>query len=199
MVSALMDHPEVRSGVELLSAWIEGQMAYKGLPGLSFAIVHDQELVWARGFGWADVQGRVRATAETLYRVASITKLFTATALLQLRDAGKLRLDDRVADILPWFEPRPGPDETSPITIRHLITHTSGLPREAPFPYWSEAVFPPIADVCAAVPRRLASSPQKAGGSTRTWPSWSRARSSRRYRQCHGRSTCGAASWNRSG
>src|SRR5437868_8175997 len=99
MASALLDHHDVRSGLELLSSWIEGQMAYKGLPGLSFAVVHDQELVWARGFGWADVERRVPATADTLYRVASITKLFTATAILQLRDAGKLRLDDRVGDV----------------------------------------------------------------------------------------------------
>src|SRR5581483_12498561 len=101
MASALLDHHEVRSGLDLLSAWIEGQMAYKGLPGVSIAVVHDQDLVWARGFGWADIQRAVPATPDTLYRVASITKLFTATAILQLRDAGKLRLDDRVADVLP--------------------------------------------------------------------------------------------------
>ena len=152
MASALLDHPEVRSGLELLSAWIEGQMAYRGLPGVSFALVHDQELVWARGFGWADVQRKVPATADTLYRVASITKLFTATAILQLSDAGKLRLDDPVRDVLPWFTPSTAPGEDSPITIRHLITHTSGLPREAPFPYWSEAVFPSLDDIRAEVP-----------------------------------------------
>lgn len=152
MASALLDHHEVRSGLELLSAWIEGQMAYKGLPGVSFAVVHDQELVWARGFGWADVERKVPASAETLYRVASITKPFTATAILQLRDAGKVRLDDRVQDVLPWFKPAPAPADTSPITIRHLITHTSGLPREAPFPYWSEAAFPTVEDIRGALP-----------------------------------------------
>ncbi len=150
MASTLLDHHEVRSGIDLLSAWIEGQMAYKGLPGLSFAIVHDQDLVWARGFGWADLDRRVPATAETLYRVASITKPFTATAILQLRDAGKLGLDDRVRDILPWFTPSlPSPD-APPITVRHLITHTAGLPRESPFPYWTDQAFPSIEQVRAA-------------------------------------------------
>lgn len=152
MASALLDHDEVRSGLDLLSAWIEGQMAYKGLPGVSFAVVHDQELVWARGFGWADVERTIPATPDTLYRVASITKTFTATAILQLRDAGKLRLDDAVADVLPWFKPAPANSDASPITIRHLITHTSGLPREAPFPYWSEAVFPSVDDIRGALP-----------------------------------------------
>ena len=151
MASALLDHQEVRSGVELLTAWIEGQMAYRGLPGVSFAVVHDQQVVWARGFGWADPERKVPATAETLYRVASITKPFTATAILQLRDAGKLRLDDRVRDVLPWFKPLAVTDDGAPISIRHLITHTSGLPREAPFPYWSEAIFPAVEDIRASV------------------------------------------------
>src|SRR6266851_6280403 len=139
MASALLDHHEVFSGLELLSAWIEGQMAYKGLPGLSLAVIHDQDLVWARGFGWADVERKAPATAETLYRVASITKAFTATAVLQLRDAGKLRLDDRVSDVLPWFKPATAHHDAPPITVEHLITHTAGLPRESPFPYWSDA------------------------------------------------------------
>lgn len=152
MASALLDHHEVRSGLELLSAWIEGQMAYRGLPGVSFAIVHDQELVWARGFGWADVERRVPATGDTLYPVASITKPFTATAILQLRDAGKLRLDDPVRDVLPWFIPPTASSDAPPITIRHLITHTAGLPREAPFPYWSDKGFPSLDEIRGAVP-----------------------------------------------
>jgi CubicO group peptidase (beta-lactamase class C family) len=78
MTSALQDHAEVRSAIDLFTSWIEAQMAYKGLPGLSFAVVHDQELVWARGFGWADVERKRPASPDTLYRVASITKLFTA-------------------------------------------------------------------------------------------------------------------------
>ena len=152
MASALLDHHEVRSGIDLLSSWLESQMAYKGLPGVSFAIVHDQDVVWARGFGWADVERKVPAAADTLYRVASITKPFTATAILQLRDAGKLQLDAPVADVLPWFKPRPANGDASEITIRHLITHTSGLPRDAPFPYWSEALFPSTEEIRAALP-----------------------------------------------
>jgi CubicO group peptidase (beta-lactamase class C family) len=98
----LAGHPDVRAGLDLLGAWIEAQMASAGVPGLSVAIVHDQDLVWARGFGWASLERQIPATPETLYRIASITKLFTATALLQLRDAGKLGLDDPLAKHLPW-------------------------------------------------------------------------------------------------
>src|SRR5690606_33106422 len=126
----------------LLSAWIEAQMAYAEQPGLSIGIVHDQELVWARGFGWADVERQEPAGPHTLYRIASITKLFTATALLQLRDAGRLQLDDPLQKYLPWFTLRDNGQPSHPITIRHLITPTSGLPREAAFPYWTDSHFP---------------------------------------------------------
>ena len=139
------------SAFDVLSAWIDGQMAVRAWPGLSIAIVHDQAVVWARGFGWADLERRVAATPATRYRVASITKTFTATALLQLRDAGKLRLDDEVRAHLPWFTPATAFADAPPITIRHLLTHTTGLPREAPFPYWTDGVFPTLAQIRGAV------------------------------------------------
>ena len=62
-----------------------------------------------------------------LCRIASVTKLFTATAVMQLRDAGRLQLDDPVAKYLPWFTIRTHDADAPPITIRHLLTHTSGL------------------------------------------------------------------------
>ena len=77
-----VEHPEVRSAIDLLEAWIEAQRVARELPGVSLGIVHDQALVWSGGFGWADVERREPATADTLYRIGSITKLFTATALL---------------------------------------------------------------------------------------------------------------------
>ena len=142
MTSDILSHAEVASKIDLLSAWIEAQMAYKWSPGLSIGIVHDQELVWARGFGYADVDKKVAATPRTLYRIASITKLFTATAILQLRDAGKLQLDDPLTKHLDWFNVQNRHPDAPPITIRHLLTHTSGLPREAAFPNWTDDQFP---------------------------------------------------------
>jgi CubicO group peptidase (beta-lactamase class C family) len=139
---ALANRGDVKAALDVLSAWIENQRAYSGLPGASLAVVHDQELVWAAGFGWADMERRAPATADTLYRIASITKTFTATALLQLRDAGKLQLDDPLARHLPWFAIASPHAEAPPITIRHLLTHTAGLPREAVFPYWTDFDFP---------------------------------------------------------
>ena len=146
--------PEVDSGIELLCAWVEAQMAYRGEPGVSIGVVHDQELVWARGFGFADQDERVAATAATRYRIASITKLFTSTGILMLRDAGMLQLDDPVERHLPWFDIRQRFPDAPAITIRHLLTHTAGLPREAAFPYWTGTDFPTREQVRDALPRQ---------------------------------------------
>src|SRR2546430_15336765 len=92
--SRINNNAEVKASLQVLEAWIESQMAYRGLPGLSLGIVYDQELVWTRGFGYADSERKIPTTPGTLYRIASNTKLFTSTAILQLRDKGKLQLDD---------------------------------------------------------------------------------------------------------
>src|SRR5215468_7395083 len=155
MPSAILAHPDVATQIDLLSAWIEAQMAYSGQPGLAIGLVYDQELVWARGFGYANVEAHVATTPQTIYRIASITKLFTSTAVMQLRDAGVLQLDDPLTKHLPWFSIQQPATDAPPITIRHLLTHTSGLPREAAFPYWTDAdAFPTVEQIRATVPHQ---------------------------------------------
>ena len=155
----LLNDADVGSNVDLLSAWIDAQMAYRGQPALSIGIVHDQQLVWARGYGYASVEDKVVADAGTIYRIASITKLFTSTAVMQLRDAGKLALDDPLTKHLPWFEIQDQHPDAPPITIRHLITHTSGLPREASFPYWTDTNFPTREQIRETLPRQKTALP----------------------------------------
>jgi CubicO group peptidase (beta-lactamase class C family) len=152
LASKLLADSSVASSLDLLSAWIESQMAYRGLPGLSMGVIYDQELIWAKGFGYADVASQKPATATTVYRIASITKLFTATAIMQLRDEGKLQLDDPVARHLPWFQVQNRFADAPEITIRHLLTHTSGLPREAAFSYWVDRNFPTIEAIREKLP-----------------------------------------------
>jgi len=64
--TGLAQKPEVADAIQLLESWVESQMAYRGIPGLSLGIVHDQELVWARGFGYADVEKKTPATRHAL-------------------------------------------------------------------------------------------------------------------------------------
>lgn len=148
----LADHDDVAAAIRLLEAWIESRLAYHNLPGLSIGIVYDQELIWSRGFGHADVDKKVSTTPSTIYRIASISKLFTSTALMQLRDQGKLNLDDPVAKHLTWFKIRTAHADAPAITIRHLLTHTSGLPRESAFPYWTDFKFPTREEMIKALP-----------------------------------------------
>jgi CubicO group peptidase (beta-lactamase class C family) len=94
------------------------------IPGLSAVIVKDQKVLWAKGFGFADLENRVPATPETLYHVASLTKTFAAILVLQLVEQGKLGLDEPVSRYSDGFK-----DDS--VKVKHLLSHTSdGTPGE---------------------------------------------------------------------
>jgi len=90
----------------------------------------------------ASLEEQVKATPATLYSICSISKLFTSVAIMKLYDEGKLRLDDRIGDLLPWYDLEQQYEESWPITVRTLLTHSSGLPRESNHPYWTGPDFP---------------------------------------------------------
>src|ERR671939_822072 len=93
------------------------------LPSVAAAVVRKGETVWSNAVGFADYEEDREATPGTQYRIGSITKTFTATAIMQLRDAGALDLDDRLEQHLDGIE------NGSP-TIRRMLAHVSGLQRE---------------------------------------------------------------------
>jgi D-alanyl-D-alanine carboxypeptidase len=155
--------PDVLGAERLFSAWMDGQVAYRGLPGIAVGVVSDQQLVWSSGFGFADVKAKIPMTAQTNFRMASHSKLFTAIAIMQLREDGKLRLDDPVVKYLPWFTAKPAGDDDGPITIEQLLSHSSGLQREAG-DHWRSYEFPTEADL-----RRLYSERQAAFAPSVRW------------------------------
>lgn len=131
------EHPRVAEALGLLQAWVSAKRDYDRMPGVSMAVVHDQETLWSGGFGFAHLTSGTPATKSTLYSICSISKLFTAIGVMQLRDAGKLRLDDPVGDHLDWFEMAAAHQASGPVTVQNVLTHSSGLPRESDFPYWT--------------------------------------------------------------
>ena len=147
--------PDVQGAIRLFSAWLEGQIAYRGLPGVVVGVVSDQELVWAQGFGFANVDAKRPMAPDTRFRMASHSKLFTATSIMQLREQGRLRLDDPVSEYLPWFRVQSAEPDDPPITIEHLLTHSSGLPREAGS-HWSDWEFPTQEELLELIPKREA-------------------------------------------
>jgi CubicO group peptidase (beta-lactamase class C family) len=139
---SIADDPRVADALKLLEVWVDSQVAYESLPGVSMGVVYDQDLIWSRGFGYADVERKTPATPTTMYSICSISKLFTSIGVMQLRDEGKLRLDDPLGKHLPWFEIQEMYPEAPEITIRGILTHSSGLPRESDHPYWTGPDFP---------------------------------------------------------
>jgi D-alanyl-D-alanine carboxypeptidase len=128
----IANSPEVQAALEQLASQLQNRMKEDEIPGLSASVVYDQETIWADGFGYANRETQTPATADTPYRIASITKVFTTTMMMHLRDAGKLRLDDPVTRYLPEYQPRSPFSDSPPTTLRQLASHTSGLPANAP-------------------------------------------------------------------
>ncbi len=109
---------------------IQAEMKKHKLVGLSIAVVDDQETVWSQGFGYALKSAKKKADANTVYQVGSITKVFTATAIMQLAEQGLVDIDSAITAYLPEFSIKSRfPDMRAP-TVRDLLTHHSGLPSD---------------------------------------------------------------------
>ena len=128
---------DTKGAVTQLQSFIQQEMKSQRLAGLSIALVGDQQVLWTQGFGWADQRNKQPATAETLYRVGSISKLFTATAVMQMVEAGQIKLDAPVQQVLPQFQMRSRWGAASAITTRQLLTHHAGLPRDIGHGMWT--------------------------------------------------------------
>ena len=105
------------------------------MPGGAIAVVRDGKLLYARGFGYADVEGRKPVQPDALFRIASVSKPITSAAVMKLVEEGKLNLDDRVAPFIAHLTPAPGATvdpRWEQITVRHLLSHSGGWDRSKP-------------------------------------------------------------------
>jgi CubicO group peptidase (beta-lactamase class C family) len=134
--------PRVADAIAAWKQWVEYQAAINEVPGMSVGVVHDQELLATDAFGLANPETGAAVRPDTLYSICSISKLFTSVAVLQQRDAGKVHLDDPVVKHLPWLDIQDVHPDDEPITVRGLLTHSSGLPRESDYPYWTADGYP---------------------------------------------------------
>lgn len=119
-----------------LTKYIEKQMEIAEVPGLSLVLVDQHGIIWAEGFGYSQLDQGYEVSPRTIFRTASITKLFTGIAIMQLYEAEKLDLDVPVRRYLPDFMPLHRFEMTDSITIRHLLTHHSGLPSDIMYRYF---------------------------------------------------------------
>lgn len=123
-----------------IDRYLTTEMQQRQIPGLALAVCYQGKILKQKGYGVADVQQQVPVTTETVFELASITKQFTASAIMLLRQEGKLQLDDEIHVYLP-----DAPENWRGVTVRHLLTHTSGLPDMAHgFSGFSDSTFGPI-------------------------------------------------------
>jgi D-alanyl-D-alanine carboxypeptidase len=119
--------PQLIARSDNIDDFIRDQMTRQNIPGLSLAVVKDGTIVKAAGYGVADRKRQTATTPETVYKIASVSKQFIAAGIMLLVQEGRLGLDDPITKYLDG-----APVAWTGVTIRHLLTHTSGLVREAP-------------------------------------------------------------------
>jgi CubicO group peptidase (beta-lactamase class C family) len=110
------------ASADAVDDYVESVMKAEKVPGVSVVVQRDGKILKSRGYGFADLEDRAPATADTIYQSGSVGKMFTAACVMLLAEDGKLSLDDRLAKFFP-----DGPPAWHRITIRQLLTHTSGI------------------------------------------------------------------------
>jgi CubicO group peptidase (beta-lactamase class C family) len=149
LVSALISSAEeIRSDdaeiFESIDEFVRSEQQRRQLPAISISLVDGDRIVGSRGYGYANASKRAPVTGDTVYRVGSISKLFTDIALMQLVAGRKVNLDADVRTYLPDFTPRKAYGE--PITLRQLMSHQSGLVREPPVGNYFDPTEPSLAE-----------------------------------------------------
>ncbi len=152
-IADLADPPkqDFQPAIDQLRSAIQREVEEKRLPAFSISLVNKDQVVWADGFGFQDADKKIPATSETVYRVGSVSKLFTDLALLQLVHEGKVDLDAPIERYLPDFKPN-NPFGV-PITLRQMMSHRSGLVRESPIGNYFDPDEPTLADTVASLNR----------------------------------------------
>src|SRR5215472_5535559 len=124
---------------------IQRAMLAGNIPSASVALISGDQVIWSNAYGYSNLWARTPATPNTVYLIGSTFKAMSTYALFQQMEQGKFKLDDRVNDYLTDFKIQ-NEDAQHPVTFRHLLTHTSGLPADfGAFPVWGDAV-PPTLD-----------------------------------------------------
>jgi CubicO group peptidase (beta-lactamase class C family) len=149
-VSIAQSPAKVDSRFEAARSAIRQAMEEKQIPSVSVAVAKDGKIIWEESFGWADREKMIRATPDTLYSLASISKPFTATALMRLVQQGKIDLDKPANDYLGAVKLTGLAGDASAATVRRVLSHTAGLPYHYHFFYNNEADGPPGMDESVA-------------------------------------------------
>ena len=127
----------LRDGVAYVDRWMAYQQERREIPGVVVAIRHEDQLLLSQGYGHADLERAIPMTPRHVFRIASHSKTFTATAIMQVVEQDKIRLDDRLAAYIPWLNRG---DALARVTIRQVLNHAAGIVRDGvDADYWQLA------------------------------------------------------------
>ena len=140
---ANLDRHALRDALAYVDRWVAFRREFRDIPGLVIAVRHADELALSKAYGFAQLDPPVPMTTRHIFRIASHSKTFTATAIMQLVERGRLRLDDPASAYIPWL--------TSDATIRQLLNHVSGIIRDGiQADFWRvEQPFPDVSELRA--------------------------------------------------
>ena len=134
LLEAAIETPE--DAIRHIEKRVRQEMRRLDIPGFAIAVVDDQSIVWEGYYGVGNLDAEDPVTADTIFRVGSISKVFTAMEVMRLRDEGLVNLDSPIEDYLSDFDVRRFFQSDESITVRSLLTHRSGLPRNGTLPLW---------------------------------------------------------------
>ncbi len=127
---------------KILDNWLPLKIMYDQTPGVVVCIAVNGVPKYLKAFGLSDLESNIPIKKDAQFRVASMSKMFTAVAILQLQEEGELRIDDKVINYLPWFAGKSDKTDLSNVTIRQLLSHSAGLFRDGVAKQWVNDVFP---------------------------------------------------------
>lgn len=127
---------------KLADNWVPMKIQYDHTPGAVVCIAVEGKPKYTKAFGLANVENNIATKADSLFRVASMSKMFTAVAIMHLQEAGQLRIDDKVVQYLPWFKGKSKQTDLANVTIRQLLSHNSGIFRDGVEFQWWDDKFP---------------------------------------------------------
>lgn len=122
---------------KLIEVWLDAQKDFENIPSITAIVIEDQKILWSKAFGTSNLEKQSKADIAMICSICSITKSFTAVAIMKLIDEGKFNLDDKVKDILPFFKVKQKFPGRGAITVRSLLSHSSGLPGNTGHSYFS--------------------------------------------------------------
>ena len=132
----------IKSISEILNVWIPLKIQYSNVPGVNICIAHKGQPLYLESFGYQNLEKKIKLNNNSLFRIASHSKMFTAIGIMQLQEQGKLKIDDTAHQYLNWVKGKNEFSNNKNITIRQLMAHQSGMFREGNRTMWSNQEFP---------------------------------------------------------